>query len=262
MNFTNADQLYLAREDYDVYQLVSGDVPLVFGDGPLVGGPKSQATVASRASTERRPQAVNPQPPNAEQDARAVFRPPKASRFVKGDMRDKPPNMEDKTILRGINVKWPFGGAIADEHKVEENRMHDLGSRGYDTGREYLLIQTPGFSKKQAASEILLDETLWRRRPDKAEIVAVIEFTSSRAYQSVADFVQGRLLSCIKETSSYNWKGGGDRFAWKVKVKYVFKTPIEVKTGETAPRIQITFDDETGASALHAMQSPDQVSVF
>ena len=237
----NAHQEYLDGNELQLYRVSPGPSLLCLADGPRVGAPKKTV------------------PP---EDDTVSLRPPKASKFVKGDIRDRPPNMGTKAILRGFNVKWPFAGAIADGHKLEESQMHDLGNRGYEAGKEYLLIQTPGFTKKQAESEILLDQASWRRRPDKAEILAVIEFTSSRSYNSAADFERGRPLSCIKPTSTYNWKGVGDRFAWKLTMKYVFKTPLEVKTGQTAPWIQITFDDKTGSSAIHAIQSSDQVTIL
>ena len=168
-----------------------------------------------------------------------------AQQFVRAPLADKPPWLEEPTLtLRGFNIKWPFGGAVADELKLDENQTEDLGKRGFNKGQKYLLIQTPGFSAAQAHKETTLDAKVWRPRPATAEVTSVIEFLDSRAYQSVAEFEQGRPRSCIKAGSMYDWDGQSERYAWSVKVLHTFTTPIPVKGKQTPPWIQISFDDE------------------
>ena len=158
-------------------------------------------------------------------------------------------------LRRGFNVKWPFAGAIADKLKEDEVQRRPLGvagnPRGYCENGEYLLIQTPGLSKPVADRECLVTDNLRRQRPERAEIVALIRFTSCTRYENRKAFIEGRVRSLIREGSMYDWDPNADQYAWHVDVLHVFNTPIPITTGQTAPWIRITF-----------LNTERQVSVF
>ena len=175
---------------------------------------------------------------------------PRSSQVVRGSRAEMPPQATDGSLRRrAINVKWLFGGAVADEYKTEEVQGKPLGPEGSSAGYyhqgEYLVIQTLGFSSKKAAEEITIPTELWRRRPLHSEIVALVRFTGYHKFESRTDFDAHRAQTCIKEGSQFDWKEGAQaRYAWIIEVVYKFQNPLAVNTGQTAPWVDITFTDD------------------
>ena len=162
---------------------------------------------------------------------------------------------------RGLNVQWPFGGAIADGFKTAEVREVPLGPSGKATGYNvdgvYWLLQTKGGTKRKAIADTTLEKDQWRPKPRSAAIVALVKFTACTTIKTANEFDDARGDTLIRRGSKrFDWKGS-PRFPWHVEIVHSFVTPIDVKTGQSAPWIEVLFSDAEKEDDLPGIPSVD-----
>ena len=103
----------------------------------------------------------------------------------------------DKLIFVGLNVQYPISQLILSGEKSIETRTYPLPS-DY-VGREMLLIETPGKSRKF-----------------KARIIAKIIFGQSYKYLSKKDFSEDMGKHRVDSRSPWKWVVGKPKWAWPI----------------------------------------------
>jgi hypothetical protein len=116
---------------------------------------------------------------------------------------------------RGLNIQWPFSQLILRGLKTEEIREYELDYRSIaGKDEEVWLVETKGPSPK-ASKNAIVDDVDIGPRPQDAQIVATITFTSCHRYTSEQQFRDARDRHRVADGSQFEWKPGVI-YGWQV----------------------------------------------
>lgn len=114
--------------------------------------------------------------------------------------------MQSKKTYTGINIQYPISQMILNGIKTIETRTYPIPKKFLN--KEMAFIETPGKNGKF-----------------KARVIAIITFTDCFQYKNKKEFYADIKRHCVSTDSDWAWNDG-EKWGWKFKIIYVFKTPI------------------------------------
>ena len=204
----------------------------VAGSAQQHGTRRPRATMAStdrkapEAKSQRAadvPQATTPAATSATPGATppADMQGPEAKRDRQNPCPSSSSHETHTLRLRGLNMQWPFSQLLLQGCKTEEVRTGPL--LGFQD-EDLWLIETPS-SDGDPQRNAVLDFGTIAPRPQKAQTVGVIRFSTSTQYANKQTFRAAEAKHRIRPGGRKDWLDDKPRYAWHVSKVVTLGTP-------------------------------------
>lgn len=111
-----------------------------------------------------------------------------------------------KKFYTGINIQYPYSQLILNGKKTVETRTYPLPLKYLK--KDLLLVETPG-----------------KKGKFKSRVVAIIQFSNCKKYDTIKKFRADYKFHKVSKGSEWDWTPEKNKWGWDLKIIKIFSNP-------------------------------------